>query len=278
MSGERNDKSRDSSNKNQEDVFKNDDIVYLSTNRHKMQKTDGDNIHVGRVRDLLLILVQHVGELAAAFTSDPWAGTESLHGNIYSDLHKISDELHINLVDMAFVRIKQLERTYAIGRRTPVPPRWTGTMGQGRNFVSLTHMETIYTPKRQITTPNDPKAFLDAMPRIQSMILDFMDDRHYSVRETAKGLIMLVVSECAQLCEVFIAYRDDEEEMVYKRETKWMAEEEIADIVLSLLRLSWKEEEERQKRLEKMRDEEERARIERKREHQIIDGKKYDVA
>jgi hypothetical protein len=92
--------------------------------------------------------------------------------------------------------------------------------------------------------PNDPKLFEIAKPILAHMTLNWADDRGYYDNENARSLALLAVSECSQLCEIFQYYSDDPNLRIPRKETQYMAEEEIGDIVLTLLRFTFTEKKE----------------------------------
>jgi hypothetical protein len=89
---------------------------------HKKARTDNDHVQIWKVRNLLFVLIKHIGELAANFCTPCHENQEPFVENIYADLHNISDELKINVVDLIYIRHNQLENKYPISPRNPVPP------------------------------------------------------------------------------------------------------------------------------------------------------------
>jgi hypothetical protein len=208
-----------------------------------------DYIRTDKVRNLLFPLVHHIGDLASKFTTDERDGTDLVVESIYCDLHRLCDEMQINLVDSVYLRHYQLEIKYPIGPRNPVPPRWTHDMLPGRQWVSQSHLKSVDVPmRRHMTIPNDPKLFDLAKPILEHMTLNWADDRGYYDYKNARSLALLAVSECSQLCEIFQYYKDDPNLRIPRKQTQYMAEEEIGDIVLTLLRFTFTEKKEAEDR------------------------------
>jgi hypothetical protein len=76
----------------------------------KKARTDNDHVQIWKVRNLLFVLIKHIGELAANFCTPCHETLEPFVENIYADLHNISDELKINVVDSIYIRHNQLEK------------------------------------------------------------------------------------------------------------------------------------------------------------------------
>jgi hypothetical protein len=120
-------------------------------------------------------------------------------------------------------------------------------MVPGRQFVSRSHLEKIEQPmRRNMKTRNDPRVFQMVKLRLQIMTLEWADERSYYEHESARSLLLLAVSECSQLCEIFLCYKDKQIETKYNMEIKRMAAEEIADIFLTLLQFTYAEIKERE--------------------------------